>query len=178
MTFLRAADEWLQAFSCFRYCEVSTSESISMAANVPSPTASGQCQPLHIFNHTKFVCDVCNEAFSNAKAALAHKRAKHGLRVEQRYYSNNAGLCQVCGTVFHTHARLLRHLTDKRRTTCWTAICNNAVDYTRLHEAQVEELDTWYREQKMLAWEAGNSHVLAVKPARTCSGKMIGHVRR
>ena len=126
--------------------------------------------------HSK--CNMCESAFLNAKALLAHQRTKHQRRVEQRYYSNKEGVCQCCGTMFHTHARLLRHLTDRRRTRCWTSIQSDPAKFTRLSEAEVRKLDAWYRAQKALACRAGHSHVQSAKPAMTNTGKMVGHVRR
>ena len=178
MALLKSNAEWLEAFGCFKYCEPSVGEALSITTAVTSLAAPGEYQAPRESTHAGYTCDVCNRGYSNAKAALAHQRAKHGHRVEQRFYSNSVGLWQVCGTIFHTHARLLRHLTDKRRTKCWTAIRNGPNNYTRLSESQVEELDIWYREQKTLAWKAGHSHVLSIKPARTNVGKMVGHVQR
>ena len=156
--------EWSQALACFNLVEFHTND-------IPA------CN-LRDCAHAKVKCTECERVFSNEKAFLAHQRAKHGMRVEQRFFSNFEGICQVCKGQFHTHARLLRHLTDRRRTTCWAAIQNAPAEFIKLSEQEVTKLDTWYRDQKRLASQQGHSHILSSKPARTASGKCIGHVSR
>ena len=128
--------------------------------------------------HTQYSCDECRSTFTNAKALAAHKRTKHGVRVEQRYYSNAQGECQVCKSQFVTHQRLLRHLCDGRRTKCWTAIQGDPQRFKRLSEREVACLDDQYRTGKASARKSGHSHELSVKPARTGAGKQVGHVKR
>jgi len=167
--------KWMQALSCFKYYEtcIGAADSHVVVTSATAPAGAWDAS-----GHIAFKCNMCESAFLNAKALLAHQRTKHQRRVEQRYYSNKEGVCQCCGTMFHTHARLLRHLTDRRRTRCWTSIQSDPANFTRLSEAEVQELDAWYRAQKALACRAGHSHVQSAKPAMTNAGKMVGHVRR
>jgi hypothetical protein len=177
---MRTATEWSTALACFCYCE-SHIEVDGCQHNTRahgSVDANSLASTVRIPSHAGYTCDVCQGVFASMKALLAHQRAAHQHRVEQRYFSNSRGICQVCGTLFHTHARLLRHLTDRRRTKCWTAIRNSVSEFERLAESQVQELDAWQREQKRLAYRAGHSQIIAAKPAKTSTGKAIGHVRR
>ena len=157
---------WKQALQCVTFVESTFGTEFTQQCAQQSPA------------HTQYKCDTCSSMFSNAKALAAHKRAKHGVRVEQRYYSNVRGQCQVCKSEFGTHHRLLRHLCDTRRTRCWDAIQEDPQQFSRLSEHEVAELDEQYRAGKSAARKSGHSHELSVMPARTGAGKQIGHVRR
>lgn len=170
-SFILCDAKWFQAFSCFRYCEPCL-EDFKVVSAVTA------CVTTPVVTHARHGCNQCSAVFTNRKALLAHQRTKHQQRAEQRYYSNAEGVCQVCCTQFHTHARLLQHLTDRRRTRCWSTICAELFNYNRLSEESVNELDEWYRVQKADAFKHGHSHILAKKPARTQAGKLIGRVRR
>ena len=119
--FMRSQAKWKQALACFEFVE----SSIGSTYKDPGPGVETALVAYHA-NHP---CDKCVEVFTNRKALLAHQRRKHGNRVEQRFFANRAGICQVCRIVFHTHARLLRHLTDSRRTKCWSSIQRNKTSF-------------------------------------------------
>ena len=136
LTLMQSSATWTQALSCFRHyetCIVATGNHVFAANATTAPAGAGDAS-----GHTAFTCDMCESLFASAKALLAHKRAKHQQWVEQRYYSNKEGGCQVCGTTFHTHARLLRHLAHRRRTRCWTAIRGDPAKFVRLSEIMVQ----------------------------------------
>ena len=179
ISLMHSGAKWSQMLGCFMYCEASIGAAQTLRSSVGNvPTAASEISGTGaVVSHGGYSCDTCNGIFTNAKALLAHQRAKHQQRVEQRFFSNLDGVCQVCGTVFHTHARLLRHLTDRRRTRCWTAIRTDPGNFIRQSPTQVSELDDWYRKQKALAFKTGHSHIISAKPARTSAGKMVGHVQ-
>ena len=91
---------------------------------------------------TQHICSDCSACFATSKALKAHQRTKHGLRAPQRYFANEDGICQVCGTCYNARLRLLAHLCDSRRTQCWTRICTDPRSYSKIQQAQVDILDT------------------------------------
>ena len=64
-------------------------------------------------------CNMCNAAFATVKALQCHQRRVHGTRVRQRYFAEADGVCPACGSSFQSRLRLLAHLCDTRRTSCW-----------------------------------------------------------
>ena len=164
--------KWKQALASFVFFEA------SFGSQVGVDDSKGLVPAVVGPSHAWYARNVCEHKFPSERALLSHQRAKHGKRVEQRYYSNRHGICQVCKTQFHTHARLLRHLTDRRRTRCWSMIREHPEHFEKLSEDDMSALDAWYREQKVQAWKHGHSHIMSAKPAMTAGGKMIGHVQR
>ncbi len=83
-------------------------------------------------------------------------------------------MCPVCKTNFHTRLRVLAHLSDKRRTSCSSALVAGA--HPRLASEEVLRLN-----QIAEAWRNarrdGHTHAIAVMSAVTEAGKRIGHVR-
>eukprot|EP00973_Karenia_brevis_P090879 12404769-Karenia_brevis.AAC.1 len=108
--------KWRQALGCFNFVDSTFGQpqGSHSSLNAEQKLADrGQDQGAH---HGGYQCNMCSAVFTTERAMQSHRRAKHQQRAEQRFYSNKEGRCQVCGTLFHTHARLLRHLTDRRRT--------------------------------------------------------------
>ena len=171
---LRSKDKWKQILSSFTHVESSFGPDRCGGSSAEADL-SLQVKAL---SHASHLCSFCSDTFLSYKSMVLHQRTKHGARVEQRYFSNKHGDCQVCLTTFHTHARLLRHLTDRRGSRCWARMSNNPGQYKRLTDAEVEELDTWYREEKTRASRSGHSHIQSAKPALLFDGSITGHVRR
>eukprot|EP00973_Karenia_brevis_P041578 5752862-Karenia_brevis.AAC.1 len=76
-----------------------------------------------------------------------------------------------------TRLRLLAHLSDSRRDTCWKLIITSPGDFQKLSEDQVKELDDADCEARREARRAGHTHAIAQGAATTCTGKVVGHVR-
>ena len=124
-----------------------------------------------------FRCDACDCAFPTEKAKKAHQRTKHKVLVPQRHYADENGVCPVCSTGFNTRLRLLAHLCDSRRPKCWDRICAQPTNFERLSDERTLELDAADRVSRREARRAGYSHPIAIGPARTEAGKLIGHVK-
>jgi len=118
-------------------------------------------------------CDVCDLYFSTRKGLDQHKRRKHGVLSDMRFFARTDGVCLACKTVFSTRLRLLAHLTDRRRDYCRGYILANS---SPLHASEVQALDHVDRAARRLAHRAGHSHPIAVQSARTACGKRIGRV--
>ena len=63
---------------------------------------------------SKFVCELCNISFVDAKALGCHCRAKHGQRSDFVQFVGDITRCPVCLTEYHSRVRLLNHLGDRR----------------------------------------------------------------
>ena len=69
--------------------------------------------------------------------------------------------------------RLLRHLTDRRRTRCQQTVL--AMGLPSLPEAELQRLDAQTRKLAATSRREGHSHPLASGTALTATGKRIGH---
>ena len=121
-------------------------------------------------------CSVCHASFASAKARDQHRRAKHGVKQEQRFFAKTDGVCPICDAKLCTRLRLLAHLSDRRRTRCWDEIQKSPADF-RLDGDTVEMLDAADRRERTLARRAGHSHVLAKGQSYLGDGKVAGRVR-
>ena len=101
-----------------------------------APADRGECSVLV----KPFVCEHCADAFASVRALKSHARRKHGARIEQRFYADADGLCQVCHAQFGSRLRLIAHLSDRRRPKCWLALCHNRSKYRRLSDSAVQAL--------------------------------------
>ena len=98
----------------------------------------------------------CGDAFSTAKALASHRRCKHGVRSQWRYFIRSS-TCPSCQRDFKLRVRCLNHLGDRRRPACADFVVKNC---QRLPDVEVLRLDTLDAEQRLLARKAGRTQVL------------------
>jgi transcription elongation factor Elf1 len=159
---LESAARWAQAISVFHYDD-------SVCDHVALPGM--------VLLH-EFSCPSCPARFESSRAMLSHSRRKHGTRILQRAFAEANATCQSCGTQFDTRVRLIRHLCDTRRTRCWDAILESPASFRTLSGDALMALDRADTVSRRDAQRAGHSHPIAVGPARTAAGRIIGHAQR
>ena len=123
-----------------------------------------------------FACTLCEGSnFSSNQALLQHMRTKHDQKLRVSAYIDGSGRCPTCLTFFNTRLRVLKHLSDSRRTKCTTNILNGS--HPLLDRAERDRLDEADRVQKRLARRNGHTSVPAVGPAQRANGKRVGRVQ-
>ena len=130
------------------------------------PGDAPACRALH------FACSQCDRAFASQKALESHARVKHGCRMDIRAFVAGS-ICPACGTDSKQRLRCLAHLSDRRRTRCAEWVRTHCV---RLAPRQVADLDEHDRLLRREARKSGKSHHIAVGPAITCGGRLVGRV--
>ena len=154
---LDSSARWSQAVNALHF-----EDSCCESAAAPSQGGGGT---------RPFACHIA--AFATAKARDQHLRIQHGVRCLQRSFAPASAVCPVCGTQFGSRLRLLAHLCDSRRTTCWYTIRGNPIQYPPLPAAQVAELDEADILRRRSAQQLGYSHALARGPARRADGSVV-----
>ena len=123
-----------------------------------------------------FRCDLCVDCtFASERALKAHKRAKHQVRTEIRFFADEDGQCQCCRTAFSSRLRLVAHLSDARRPSCreWMFVHGSKLDETRV--AELDELD---KAARNTARAGGLTQPLSRGPAYSARGKILGRAHR
>jgi hypothetical protein len=143
--------------------------------SVDSGEREDSCTNVH-----RFVCSIClaqpRPAFSTEKALSCHMRSKHGMRSPVKQYIDGTGICPVCGTNFLTRIRVIAHLSDVRRPKCRNVLLSGSrAPLPPSVQQALEELDRTTRRE---ALQAGHTHPIAYRSARTKDGKRIGYVSR
>ena len=123
----------------------------------------------------RYPCAQCDAIFATEKVMLSHQRVKHGVRVLEKTYCDDSGVCPVCKTNFKTRLRCIRHLTDKRRQRCRMQL---HVQCLQLPPEEVKRLDDLDTVRKREAYREGHSHVMAAGVAKHPDGKQVGRVSR
>ena len=153
--------EWDSLVSRIRFCE--------SACDKDAPPQGSAVK--------SFVCTLCPPGdaarFACEKDLLQHQRIKHKRRNPMSLIIADISVCPSCGTDFRQRHRLLRHLTDRRRTKCQQAVL--AMGLPSLTEAELQRLDAQTRELATTSRREGHSHPLASGTALTATGKRIGH---
>ena len=121
-----------------------------------------------------FCCGPCTASFSSAKSLYLHDQSRHGRRNEMRLYAPASGVCPVCQVQLCTRMRLMKHLTDKRRTAC-SSVIQKLVPPMSAEEVRV--LDERDRASRASARNSGLSFVPSKCQARRSDGKMTGVCR-
>ena len=119
-----------------------------------------------------FSCASCHASFLSQRALGSHMRAKHGTRSPFLKFLISS-TCQCCGTVFQQRHRHLQHLTDARNSICreWVAAHGSQFD-----AAGIAGLVSELRSARSEAWKAGLTGPVAITPAISSSGKIVGRV--
>jgi len=132
-------------------------------------------QALEIADSALFSCSICvpSVRFCTEKGLLSHMRSKHGHRNPFVKFLD-CGSCPVCRTDFETRERCMGHLSDKRRPKCRSALLSG--NFPIVPDDIIARLDDEARARSKKARKAGHSHAIAVNPARTANGRILGHV--
>ena len=112
----------------------------------------------------------CSAALASSKALKSHMRVKHGVLSPQRLFAGSDGKCASCSTAVGSRLRLLAHLSDTRRTACWTHV--HLLRPMRVSACAVlDAADTMSRRR---AWKIGHSHAIAHGAAIRSNGRPKG----
>ena len=65
-----------------------------------------------------FLCTECLKGFVTEQALKQHRRIKHGVKLHIASFIDGSGICPACQTNLVTRQRVLKHVSDKRRTKC------------------------------------------------------------
>ena len=124
-----------------------------------------------------FRCDVCGDSctFASERALRTHKRMKHGIRTDMRFYADADGTCQCCETLFSTRLRLIAHLSDARRTKCrdWLLTQGRQLDCVI-----VATLDARDKDARQVARTGGLTLPRSHGPAINVQGHTVGRAHR
>jgi hypothetical protein len=116
-----------------------------------------------------FECEVCSRSFSSGRSLAAHKWSKHRLTSEFRKFVDDWSICPICKTDFHSRARLVKHLAERRQramsrkeSCCHAFLASNPteVDGSILHVLEARD-----RGIARSARLAGHSNILATRPS-------------
>jgi hypothetical protein len=114
-------------------------------------------------NLLQWPCPECAEshitnAYQSNKALQAHRRVKHGSRIDLRSYVDDSGCCPVCRTRFATRLRVIAHLSEQRRRGRCTTTCGQRLyegQFHRLAPERVKMLDLRDTEARRAARRSG-----------------------
>jgi hypothetical protein len=122
-----------------------------------------------------FKCAECYQQFPTSKACGLHRRIKHGVRDEIRFFINGSGLCPNCGMNLHSRLRVMAHVQDRRNNVCKSRIL--AMTLVRMQHSDLYRLESIDRCARRSALHEGHTHPIAVGQAMTGRGKAIGHIQ-
>ena len=117
-----------------------------------------------------FACELCGATWESHRKLAAHQWAKHKVKCDVRSFIGNVTMCAVCGTDFHTRARLVKHLLERRvRSKSRGVSCQAAFmasNPTRVPVdllSRLEESDAAQHKSNRLA---GHTNVIAGRPCK------------
>ena len=123
-----------------------------------------------------FACSQCTGvAFATNQALLQHMRIKHKAKIVISAFIDGSGVCPACKTCLVTRLRVLKHLSDKRRTKCSDRILGG--EFAMVGRDELVKLDEIDRTAKREAWRSGHTSVPAVGQAKKSDGRRVGHAQ-
>ena len=108
-------------------------------------------------------------ARAGSKALECHERVRHRVRLGIKAYLHTAQ-CPCCGVDLRERARLLAHLSDRRRPWCARWVRRHVPPMSR---SALAKLDEELRVARLEGRRAGCSHPRAVRPA-LLRGREVG----
>ena len=82
------------------------------ARNTKGATSVSAMSPAH--DCQAFLCTDCGLVFPDHRRLSTHRWSKHGVKNDIRAYIGDISSCPVCKTQFHSRARLIKHLLERR----------------------------------------------------------------
>ena len=124
-----------------------------------------------------FQCVLCTEkpCFPSAKSLGMHMRIKHGIRESLQSRIGDISICPGCHTQYHSRARLLRHLTDKRRAVKCRELVNTL---PLIPDDLYSQLTAKAADERKEARKVGMTHPLAIRSATKADGRRTGRTAR
>ena len=115
-------------------------------------------------------CDTCDLHFDSWRSLSTHRWFKHGIKSGWRKYVGDISVCPCCKTDFHTRARLIKHLAERRvRSRHRTQTCQEMLMELRppiISEDALQLLETCDAEVLASARHRGHTNVLADVPSK------------
>ena len=163
---------WLEFMTRYPRRLCAALDRCAFVGSVLDSVAHGSTSLLAQFVCTEFPAP--RPCFSSAKALASHMRARHGARSPIKRYVDDSATCPSSNFFFCTRVRVIKHLSNARRTTCRDRIL--AEDALLLTLSLFQKLEARDRVLRMEALHSSHTHPIASGSARTAAGRRIGYV--
>ena len=117
-----------------------------------------------------FSCEVCGDLLGDWRRLAVHKLLKHGIKNDVRCFVDDVSRCPVRDVKFHTRARLIKHVSERRvRSVRRTAKCQQLYMISTAYRVTAGLLQKLKERDKRACKDArrsGHSNVIAGVPCR------------
>ena len=124
---------------------------------------------------------VCGDTFSSHRGLSAHRWSKHRIKNSVRQYIGDVSCCPICKVDFHSRARLIKHLSERRvrakhrLVTCQESLLNSnllAIPWEVYQELEQRDAQIFAKSRKL-----GHTNLIAQLPCRSTQPSILKDIK-